>query len=779
MAEFCRYSSLYTDADTSYVVNIRSKHLKPIRISSPSPPPIHLIDGWGEHPDKQIFKKLEIPKKLKRLEEKIYRQYSNANTGVNGTNVLRDFWKELESKEEFYKAEIKFMKHFVWYMYNGYWIFIDGKPTYLPPWYFTYLNLHRMTTEEGYSFPEYREKGRLRFMFYDYLFKTRETFADIDPKDGQAFKVKNEDGSLVYRMVDTGRRTFFGPIVPKDRRGGLTNEACHVINRQATSQKGADKLCTIVSMGGDNADTHFRKKLVPAWNSWPLFLRPIWVGGFGKLKSLEFTSNSITGLKTLDTSINFTESGDDLINDGKMIIGALYDEQGKGKRTGNVQNRWQINKETMSLGGGSKIIGFCLHPSTVEKMEEGGKDYKDMCDMSDFYHRKKDGQTISGLSICYFPSSFCLEGYMDCFGKPVYRKPTERQIRLGYKGRIGSKTFIENKRKDLYDPEDPAKMDEYRSFVRKYPEDYDECWTGVAGQLGFDNESIRLRKTELINDPQTVKGEFVWIDKRRLIVEFVEKRDGKWIVNMRLPRNEANQSTSMMDYSAFEDEEIAVNRPKYPKRFIVGVDPQRFSNKAEAHFLKGKNTKKSDTSIVVKRRRDPNIDISEDHKKWITPHFVAAMRERMNNSRDATDEVMKVCVYYGGLAHIETNVTEVWERMIEQKFGGYLNYNIDYTATGEPKRASKPGTALSTNSKKTGFSLLADYFNLFSRIEPIKELLDEADQISSMEQLTNMDMLAAAMEAVIGEKSSYAEYMEEELNEEIFVESLGATPLHL
>ena len=81
------------------------------------------------------------------------------------------------------------------------------------------------------------------------------------------------------------------------------------------------------------------------------------------------SSGGVTDINTLDSMINFTDSAEDLAN-GKMILAALYDEQGKGKRTGNVQNRWQINKETMSLGGGSKIIGFC-YPSFTEKMEEG------------------------------------------------------------------------------------------------------------------------------------------------------------------------------------------------------------------------------------------------------------------------------------------------------------------------------------------------------------------------------------------------------------------------
>ncbi len=773
MIESCKFSPLYKEADKSFLVNFESKNLRPIRVSLPEPPPLHLIDGWGLHPDEQVFKRLVIPKKLQDLEKSVLLEFRDRKIGVNGNNILTAFWAKLEENKSRLEDEIAFMKKYIYYMWYGYWVFIDGKPTWLPPWYFSYLNLHRMTLDSGYGYPEYRDKGRLRFLFRHYIFNTTETFADLD-KEGIAYKVEDEEGNKVYRMVDVGQKLFYGTIEPKDRRGGLTNEAAHVITRIMTSQRGADKLGTIVSMGGENAEVHFRKKLIPAWNAWPLWVRPVWIGGFGKMKQLEFTANGVTDVDTLDTSINFTDSADDLANDGKMIIAADYDEQGKGKRTGNVQTRWQINKETMSLGGGSHIIGFCIHPSTVEKMEEGGRDYKDMCDLSNFYQRKKDGQTISGLALQYMPSSYCLEGFIDKWGQPVREMPSSRQIRNGFKKRIGSKTFVNNKRKDLYDEDDPKKMDEFRSFVRKFPEDYDECWTGVAGQLGFDNEKIRLRKLELINRPRTVRGEFIWADRERFVVKFVERADGRWIVAMQPPAGEANQISTMEAYSAFEDEEIIVNRPLHPGKFIIGMDPQQFSNKAESTHLESKNTKRSDTAIAVLKKRDKAIDISDIAKEHTTKHFVASFKARLATSKEATEEALKGAIFYGALIHLETNRTEVWERIVEMRFGGYLNYNVERLADGQLRIASKPGTSLSIQTKKKGFSLLADYIANYTHVEPIYEFLEDADTISSIEQLTAFDRLAAHMHALIGDDSVYSDIMQTSVDDDSVVESLGA-----
>lgn len=578
-SDICKYSPLYSDADTSYVVNFDSKNLRPIRIALPSPPPLHLIDNFGLHPDDQRFKRLDVPIKLVKLEKKIMRDFQDAARSANGTNILKAFWDEIETHRDSYIDEIIFMKRFIYFMNYGYWLYIDGKPTFIPPWYFTYLNIHRMTTDEGYRYPEYRKKGLYRFLFRDYLFNTTETFADIDEK-GIAYKVVNQDGYMVYRMADTRNKIFFGSIEPKDRRGGLTNEYCHIITRIMTSERGADKLGTIVSLGGENAETHFRKKLIPAWNSWPMWLKPIWKGGVSNVKQLEFTSNVPTDIETLDCMINYTESAEDLANDGKMILAGGFDEQGKGKRTGNVQNRWQINKETMSLGGGTKVIGFCMHPSTVEQMNEGGADYKTMCDMSNFYQRKADGQTKSGLSLCYMPSSFCLENFIDAWGNPILEKPTPRQVQAGFNGRIGSKIFIQNKRRDLKIEDDPASMDEFKSFVRKFPEDYDECWTGISGQLGLDNEKLRTRIIELENKSESKRGNFYWINKPDFItgsgnflVGFKEKYDGRWTISYEMPVGTANRMSSMEDYSAIDDMDIVVNRPANPK-FILGMDPQ-------------------------------------------------------------------------------------------------------------------------------------------------------------------------------------------------------------
>jgi hypothetical protein len=348
-----KYNDLYSRHDASFLVNWGSKTLTPIRISLPDPPKLELIDGYGLHPDEQIFRRLTVPPRLLKLEESVKLEFVTKDRGASSSRVLKRFWEKLENRKEDYKEEIDFIKKFIYHMYSGYWCFIDGKPTYLPGWYFSYLNANKITLDIGRGYPEYREKSRLRWLFREYIYNTTETFADIDRKTNLAFKVPDENGRMIYRMVDTGKKLFYGTIEPKDRRGGLTNEYCHLLLRMAMAHRGEDRLCTIVSMGGENAETHFKKKLIPAFNDMPLWLKPIYKGStILQSNQIEFISKDYGEIGQLGTTINYTDSGADLANDGKMLLSAGFDEQGKGKRMGNVQNRWQVNREAMSLGGG-------------------------------------------------------------------------------------------------------------------------------------------------------------------------------------------------------------------------------------------------------------------------------------------------------------------------------------------------------------------------------------------------------------------------------------------
>lgn len=735
--------------DESFVINFGSKNLRPIRISLPKPPPLHLIPNYGLPREEQVFKRIPFPKKLVQLEEEVY-EYYKEKKAVTNLDIRELFWKLLRQRKKALAKEIRWMKHFIWFMHNGYWVFIDGKPTYLSPWHFSYLHLHWMTLDKGEGYPTYDDRQRIQFLWRHYTYTTTETFADLD-ENGKAYKV---DGK--YRMKDMGQRTILGEALPKSRRLGATNEFCHIIKRIMTETYGADNLGTIVSMDGNNASVHFKKKLVPAYKKWPVWLKPIWSGG---VTSIEFSPGKGVmnpNIKYLGSSIDYTESGGDVANDGKKLMAGGFDEQGKGKRIGNVQNRWQINKETMTLQAGNQILGWCSHPSTVEKMDEGGIDYKALCDLSDFYTRTIGGQTLSGLALGYMPSSYCLRGFTDKFGKPVLLRPTERQKALGYKPEIGSKTYLERRRNLLYDESDPKKMDEYRSFVRKFPEDYDDCWKGVAGYIGFPIEHIEDRIIELRNNPEEVQGRFEWVDNRRFgRVEFIPDPEGDWTVAKIIHDNSDSRKSKMEYFSAFHNDDIEQYRPAEVKG-IIGVDPHEFNNESDSRRLGKNGSRLSDTGMAVIGLRDRDIDQDDfDKQSWKTVKTWAVLEKRFSNNEAVAEEALKAAIYYNCLMHIETNKTEVLSRIVEWRFGGYLNHMAQTMPFEEIEVDRQPGSKMNPTNKKKMFSLAKDHFVHHVKNESISLILKQAMEISSMEQLTAYDAFAAWLNAIYGSTSLY------------------------
>lgn len=745
----------YVPAEKDFLINFGSKTLKAIRINLPEPPPNpNEITGYGLQPHEQKFERLKFPDKIVQLEKECY-DYFKSKRDASNYDVQERFWDQLRIRAKELAEEIVWMKHFIWHMHNGYWCYIDGQPTYIPGWHFSYLHLHWMTLEKSSGYPEFSIRQNRRFQFREYIYNTTETFADLD-ENGVAYKV---DGK--YRMKDLGQRTFIGTIEPKGRREGLTNEFCHIITRIMTETKGADNLGTIVSMDGNNAETHFKKKLLPAFKKWPIWLKPIWKGGVTDIVFDVPKGVLDPNVNVLGSTINYTDSGSDLANDGKKIMAAGFDEQGKGKRVGNVGNRWQINKETMTLGAGTNILGYCTHPSTVEKMDEGGLDYKEMCDMSDFYTRTQMGQTISGLAVSYMPSSFCLRGYTDVFGKPVLHRPTDRQRLLGYDKEIGSQTYIQQRRRMLYDEKNPKKMEEYRSFVRKFPEEYSDCWKGVAGYIGFPTEQTEDRLLELELKPEHTNGRLKWVNDIRFgNVEFIHDSNGPWEVAYIPKPMEANLKATMDYYSAFEGEYVPMYRPLRPTTCIIGVDPHEFHNEGDAKRI-ADNSKLSKTGITVVMRRNKLIDKNDfDRKGWTTQRAVATYEEHTKTNVEAAEQALMAAIFWGGLINLERNKTEILSRLIEWKYGGYLNHNTNILPSGEIQIDPNAGTHLMGENKKKLFSYTKDQLTEHVHVEPLPSVLKQAAEISSMEQLTKYDRLASYMHGVAGLQSVYAEMLE-------------------
>lgn len=743
-----KYEKLYKPADTYFGINLGDKDLRPIYISLPSPPEnIHKIDGYGLHPDDQFFKRVEIPQKITNLEKKVFadavHMQRKRNHSISGFKVMNAFWDEIDNNQDYYSDEIAFMKKVWWHRLNGYWFYNDGKPTYITGRHYSYLNFWYMDDVKG-NYPEYRDRNRREWLFREYCRTTTETFEFIDPKTGAA--IDNEQGKLL--MKDVGRRVCFGDIQPKSRRSGASNQGAHDVMETVMIKQGGTG--TIVSKDGDSARKIYDKMMIPAFTRLPLFLRPIWEGNL-KPNSLEFSvPSNHYGELSLGAVITYTDSADEVKNDGDKIHAMMADEQGKLSGRGvDVFERHNVNKQGMSLGNGSEIIGYITNPSTVEDMDEGGSVYMSLNNLSNFYVRNADGQTQSGLFRMFFPAQDGLEGFVDKFGMSVIDTPDDRQIMLKPKAvfaqeKIGSKDYLQRGRDSLLQAGDPDSMKQFRSIRKKQPMCYAECWMGTSGDLGMPIEIIDTRMAELRRQSKTVVGNFEWLDGiRDGRVVFVPRDDGRFELSKILDQYESNRKYQEGYYDIFHQDVVPHYYPEVDDRFVASCDPYDYANKSVAE-LRSSRTRLSDGGIAVfwlhdKSHKD-GIDDHDRISEYESCRYVLTYRYRHDTVDDFNEDVLMSCVYFGAPLFPENNKTSTIEYFVRRGYGGYLMHDID--EKGALK--DKPGFFSLEKSKNDLFTYLRDHFVKRGHKECHMGLMQEAKEITGIEYMKNFDLLTAA-----------------------------------
>jgi len=741
----CKY--VYKRADEYFVVNSNDPDLREIKISLPKPPPNFLIDGYNLPPEEQYFRRLEIPDKLKEIERKARglmkaRQKTNKNFVITGDKLINAFWDEFEAQRKHgYDEVVEFVKEVAWCRIHGYWFFNDGTPTYITGDYFDYLNFWTFMDEKSKDggYPEYRDADRRRYLFREYAKNTTEKV------------VEDDKGNLT--VVDMGVRICYGTAEPKGRRYGITGQAIH--HGMKTVMSGFGRYFTIVSMEGENAEKHYKKKLVPAFQAYPLWLTPIYSGSTGKSVVFD-VGNNVGGIDTLMSVMDYTDSAGERKNDGDKMHYLLSDEEGKSKDI-SIGERWNVNKQAMSLGGGSNIIGFSMHPTTVEEMDVGGMEYMKLCNQSKFYERGDNGQTISGLFELFVPAWDGLEGFIDRFGMSVVEKPTDRQRELRPDALFaryneGARHNLQKQLDELIAKGTPEAMETYRSRRRKYPMQYADCWLGSSGDVGFDMEIIDRRIAGLRRNSKVRNGWLKWKNGFGSDVIFEDDVEGPFELSMILRPEETSlvMQEDAADYLTGEWRKQY--RPRHPYRFTASADPFEYSTSQQAKQRES-HSRQSDGGIAVLWEKDERVDGDrEDMREWDSHRFVMSYRYRPTSLEAYCEDVLKTCIYFGAMLYVERNKTGVWQYFVDKGYGGYLMYEID-RATG--KTAEKPGFATYERVKNDLFSSTKDYIRFRGHREEHASYLQECKNIKGMEQMNKFDRFVAHAGCLLGSRQNF------------------------
>ena len=421
----------------------------------PAQPPEEEIAGYGESVDMQMWKRRSMPEELSRVRS-------------------MDEWSEMP--REFRQRFSPYIEEEFRRRREGFWFFNDGEPTYITGRH--YMMLQWTKLDIGYP---------------SFLSFQRDIF--------------------IHMAACEADSRCIGQLYTKCRRSGYTNICSSVLLDEATQVK--DKLLGIQSKTGKDAQENiFMKKVVQMFRHYPFFFKPIQDGTTNPRMELAFrepskriTKNNKTSLsgEALNTVINWKNTTNNAYDGEKLHI--LYlDEAGKWEKPTDIRDAWRIQRTCLIVG--RKIVGKALVGSTVNPMDKGGKEYKDLWADSDPTQRNANGRTRSGLYRLFIPSYESLEGFFDVYGRPIVDDPPAVVDGLdGDSVFMGAKTFLKNERESLKD--DPSELNE---ITRQFPFTTDEAFRdsieGSLFNIGKIYEQVQYND-DLFPNP-VVRGNFVW-----------------------------------------------------------------------------------------------------------------------------------------------------------------------------------------------------------------------------------------------------------------------------
>ena len=408
----------------------------------------------------QYWERLQIPKELNRIQSIFQWNEQHA--------TFKNRWVDY-IEEEFNIRE------------EGFWFTNNGKKTYITGGHYMYLQW----TKIDVGYPDYREANRILYIFWE------------------ACKADNRSFGMDYLKIRRSGFSYMG------------SEECANIG---TISK--DSRIGILSKTGADAKKMFTDKVVPVVNNYPFFFKPIQDGMDKPKTELAFRipASKITKknmydvsddeMQGLDTTIDWKNT-DDNSYDGEKLLLLIHDESGKWIKPNNILNNWRVTKTCLRLG--SKIIGKCMMGSTSNALAKGGGNFKKLYEDSMLTTRNANGQTKSGMYSLFIPMEWNMEGFIDRYGMPVFRKPAVSV--LGVDGEM-----ITNGAIDYWEAEvDSLKndADALNEFYRQFPRTESHAFRDESKESLFNLTKIYQQidyNDSMIKEHHITRGSFHWKD---------------------------------------------------------------------------------------------------------------------------------------------------------------------------------------------------------------------------------------------------------------------------
>jgi hypothetical protein len=437
-------------------------------------------------------------------------QYWDRNPIPKELEKINSIFQWNDKPNEFKNKWVDYIETEFDYREQGYWFMNNGTPSYITGSHYMYLQWSSI--DVGY--PDFREANRIFFLFWEAC------KADL---------------------------RCFGMIYLKIRRSGFSFMSSSECVNLATLVK--DARLGILSKTGADAKKMFTDKVVPINNKLPFFFKPIMDGmdkpkvelafrvpasKITKKNMHEVNKNDIVGL---DTTIDWKNTEENSY-DGEKLLFLAHDESGKWVKPNNILNNWRVTKTCLRLG--SKVIGKCMMGSTSNALNKGGDNFKSLYYDSNVENRNANGQTKSGLYSLFIPMEWNMEGFIDKYGMPVFRKP-EKPIEGVDKGKIsnGAIDYWENEAASLKNDADAL-----NEFYRQFPRSESHAFRDESKQAIFNLTKIYQQidyNDSLIKEQYMTRGSFSWKDGiKDTKVVWTPNKSGRFLISWFPPAHYAN-----------------------------------------------------------------------------------------------------------------------------------------------------------------------------------------------------------------------------------------------
>lgn len=592
--------------------------------------PKERIQGEGLASDLQVWSRVSMPQELSRIRS-------------------MDEWAE--SPKEFRERFRPYIEEEFRRRRDGHWFYNAGKPTYVTGRH--YMLLQWTKIDIGYP---------------SYLAFQRDIF-------------------LHMAACEADSRCI-GQLYTKCRRSGYTNICASVLLDEATQVK--DKLLGIQSKTGKDAQENiFMKKVVSMFRHYPFFFKPIQDGTTNPRMELAFrepskriTKNNKTSYAgdALNTVLNWKSTTNNAY-DGEKLHMLYMDEAGKWEKPSDIREAWRIERTCLIVG--RRIVGKALVGSTVNPMDKGGEEYKQIWKDSDPTKRNANGRTVSGLYRLFIPAYESLEGFFDKHGKPIIEDPESPVETLdGDNMSLGARSFLKNERDSV--KHDAREMNE---IIRQFPFTPDEAFRdSIEGSL-FNIGKIyeQVEHNDHMYPSPVVRGNFQWSRGiKDTKVFFNPDPKGRWYISW-MPEDR-NRSVI--------GEERGRRVPSNPSMGCGGVDSYDLDATVDGRSSKG--------ACHIYNKFNLN---------GASNMFVAEYASRPPMASIFYEDVLMAAVFYGYPLLIENNKYGIVRYFESRGYDGYVMDRPEHLKAGSSMSKTKGIPSNSQDVIQAHASAIEDYIH--------------------------------------------------------------------